>query len=89
MPRGDIDAYRPVMPGLLPTIQLRQHLIHDPFTDIDNQVCLFNQRQKLLRRHQAFLWMLPAQQGFETHDLTTAHIDLGLKMQAQFIGASA
>ncbi|MNM63653.1 hypothetical protein D3C81_750270 [compost metagenome] len=83
MAGGDIDAHRPGVPGLLPALHLSHGLSDHPLADVDNQVGFFHQWQEIGRRHQALEWVLPTQQGFETKHLATAHVDLGLVMQAQ------
>ncbi|MNG96512.1 hypothetical protein D3C79_555820 [compost metagenome] len=56
-----------------------------PATQGDDDIALFGERNEGVRPQQAFLWMLPAQQGFDRDDTQVAQAIARLVVQDEFL----
>ncbi len=81
---GDVDGDRD---GLGPCDGLLAGLPQDPTAQIDDQPGLFGQRDEFCRRDEAKIGVLPAHEGFGTHNVTGAQVNLRLKDEAQLVAA--
>ena len=83
---SDIDAHRQVDAQPAPAAHLGQGRGGHPFADFDGEIAVVDDRQELVRRHQAPLRRLPADQRLGADHPAAAHVDLGLVVEDEFAG---
>ena len=83
--RRDVDADRDVQPVASPQRQMLECARQHPVAHARRQPGVFDQRQKLHRRHQPLLRVFPAQQRLEAVYAAGAHVHLGLVVQHELL----